>query len=173
MLTAIALALATACGNAASSTQTGTSSQAGAVAIIDEQLASDYARALDTMVITVNKAIDDANAAITSRDNKALASALQREKAAREDFLASVSVLTFPARIQTQVTEMLTALRALITDIRRLIESVGDNQLYNHYVDQKDQDKADMYAAVKLIDHALNVPDTVPSASPPAATGKP
>lgn len=112
------------------------------------------------MVSKASSAINDGNAAITANDDKALAAALKREKAAREEFLAKAGALTFPARIQTQVGEMLAALRALISDLDILIYSVSDNLLYNRYVDQKDQDKADMYAAVKLIDAALGVPDT-------------
>jgi hypothetical protein len=125
------------------------------------------------MVNKATTAINDGNAAITAGDNKALAAALQREKAAREEFLARAGALTFPARIQTQVDEMLAALRALINDLDILIYSVSDNQLYNRYVDQKDQDKADMYAAVKLIDAALGVPDTPQSPAPSSTIPKP
>ena len=125
------------------------------------------------MVNKATTAINDGNAAISAGDNRALAAALQREKAAREEFLERASALAFPARIQTQVNEMLTALRALINDLDILIYSVSDNQLYNRYVDQKDQDKADMYAAVKLIDAFLGLPDTARSPAPTSTTSKP
>ncbi|HEY6378554.1 MAG TPA: hypothetical protein VI316_05185 [Candidatus Dormibacteraeota bacterium] len=176
----IALLAGTSCGNtgarapapALTSVSAGGSlSRGGADAT--RRLASDYGSALDTMVITVNAAIDAANAAITAGDNRALAGALQRERAARKVFLDRAGALTFPAEIQTQVNEMLAALRALITDLQRMIESVGDTQLYNRYTDQKDQDKADLYAAVKLIDARLGVSDTVPSPSASGAGSKP
>lgn len=171
LLVLTVLFLLASCGNTSTGTSPPAASSAHAASSISSihtdpvtsppaELVAAYSDALSAMVSKASSAINDGNAAITANDDKALAAALKREKAAREEFLAKAGALTFPARIQTQVGEMLAALRALISDLDILIYSVSDNLLYNRYVDQKDQDKADMYAAVKLIDAALGVPDT-------------
>lgn len=181
ILVLIAVVVLASCGDTSTSTrapapssaQAASSSHTDPVTSPRAELVAAYSDALNAMVSKATTAINDGNAAITANDDKALAAALKREKSAREEFLAKAGALTFPARIQTQVNEMLAALRALIDDLDILIYSVSDNLLYNRYVDQKDQDKADMYAAVKLIDAALGVPDTARSPAPSSTSSKP